>query len=176
MDKAPFSQVLKILLAQPELRSKVKSVSFNCRSTRYYKHSAVACDLSDDIEEAWGQLDYSNNNNNNNDYKRWALRLINCEQGYAGVVLSLLPNVVKLDIAYNNLQYLNFSAHELCLFSTLRGIAPQIAGLSKVQELTLAYKSLGFLSWGFSKVTNLTIRWINENDIPNVYGLSLIHI
>jgi hypothetical protein len=174
-DDSPFSQVLKTLLAQPELRSKVKSVSLNCRSTGKYNRSAAGCDLRDKIEEAWGQLDC-----NSDDYKQWALRLIDCcEQGYAGVVLSLLPNVVKLDIANDDLQYMSLlqniqsrvpSCPELVLFGALQPMAPRIAGLSKLQELTLAFKSLGFLSWGFSRLIDLTIRWINENDIANVCG------
>lgn len=175
VDNAPFSQVLRTLLAQPELRSKVKSVSLNCRSTGKYKRSAAGCDLRDKIEEAWGQLDCSSD-----DYKQWALRLIDCcEQGYAGVVLSLLPNVVELDIANEDLQYMSLlqniqsrvpSCPELWLFGALQPMAPRIPGLSKLQELTLAFKSLGFLSWGFPRVTDLTIRWINENDIANVCG------
>ena len=54
--KAPFLQVLKTLLAQPGLWSKVKSVSFNCQSTGSEKCSTISHDLNDGIEEAGNNL------------------------------------------------------------------------------------------------------------------------
>jgi hypothetical protein len=173
VDKAPFSQVLKTLLAQPKLRSIVKSVSFNLQFTGSYKRSSTGYDLSGDIEEACGQLDY-----NSDDYKRWALRLVDCsEQRCAGVILSLLPNVVKLDIANRNLKHMDLTSAvesrfpplpQMWLFGARQPMTPQIAGLSKLQELTLAFKSLGFLSWNFLGATDLIIRGFDVHDIPSV--------
>jgi hypothetical protein len=161
-DKVPFSKVLDALIAQPGLRSKVKSIHIKRQSCQHIESSAGR-NFKDQIKDVWEELGH-----NSEGYEQWAARAAPLDaKTYASVILSLLPNVVKLDIAsllhfYNGSKRfygsVPFPAHHLS--GTAWPVAPQIACLSKLRDLTLAWPSHQFLSLGFPQVTDLTILYI----------------
>lgn len=181
-NKAPYSHVLKTLLSRPELRCKVKSLSINLQSSDSSDSSdgrpAADLNLREDIKAAWFELGYFDANQDNNNrtiYQVWALRLFDCKgQVYAGVLLSLLPNLGRLDIVHHSpgTPYIGIPsnpAHEL--FGSIAGINAvasigvghcKIVSRLKLQELTLCFKGISFLNLGFPYLTDLNIRLIGN--------------
>jgi hypothetical protein len=135
-DKVPFSEVLDALIAQPGLRSKIKSLRIKRQSCQ---HTGSCAGRS--FKDVWDELGY-----NSKGCEQWAARAAPLDaKTYASVILSLLPNIVKLDIAsllnfYNGSKRFYGSvpspAHHLS--GTAWSVAPQTACLSKLRELTLA--------------------------------------
>ena len=190
---------METLLSRPELQCKVKSLSINLQSSD--GHPAAGLDLREDIKAAWFELGYFDayqDNNNGTIYRIWAARLFGCkEQVYAGVLLSLLPNLVRLDIAHHSrgtpyTRIPSYPAHELFgtiagtnVVAGIRAVDRKIVSRLKLQELTLCFESISFLDLGFSFLTDLTIRLIgNFNivgfanqivpyDLPNLRNLTI---